>query len=97
MDHRDRKALLVLQGARDKHLRIATAESCTGGLLASILTAEGVVSSGIADRGRRPLINQQQQRLDVIELTDVLKAIWTDPLEFLEAEARSPRPKRDRT
>ncbi|HYE46792.1 MAG TPA: CinA family protein [Caulobacter sp.] len=34
----DRKALAVLKAACDQHLTIATAESCTGGLLASLLT-----------------------------------------------------------
>lgn len=38
MDALDRKARLVLRQACDNALRIATAESCTGGLLASVLT-----------------------------------------------------------
>lgn len=36
-----------------------------------------------------------ERRLDVIELMDVLKAIGTDPLDFLAVEAASKRPKRD--
>lgn len=36
--HIDRKTLRILQTACDRDLRLATAESCTGGLLASLLT-----------------------------------------------------------
>jgi len=37
-DEVDRAARALLEAACDKELRIATAESCTGGLLASLLT-----------------------------------------------------------
>lgn len=37
-EHIDHKTRAVLQAACDRDLKIATAESCTGGLLASLLT-----------------------------------------------------------
>lgn len=37
-EHIDRKTVRILQTACDRDLRLATAESCTGGLLASLLT-----------------------------------------------------------
>ncbi len=40
----------ILQAARDRGLRIATAESCTGGLIAAALT-EVAGSSDVFDRG----------------------------------------------
>ncbi len=45
-----RLAELVLSEAREKKLRIATAESCTGGLIAGLLT-EIPGSSDVLDRG----------------------------------------------
>lgn len=37
-EHIDRKTLRILRTACERDLRLATAESCTGGLLASLLT-----------------------------------------------------------
>ena len=45
-----RLAEVVLSNAREQKLRIATAESCTGGLLATLLT-ETPGSSGYFTRG----------------------------------------------
>jgi len=46
----ERLVTIVLQGACDQRLRLATAESCTGGLLASLLTdVEGCAH--VFDRG----------------------------------------------
>jgi nicotinamide-nucleotide amidase len=45
-----RLAEVVLMEAREKKLRIATAESCTGGLIAGLLT-EIPGSSDVVDRG----------------------------------------------
>lgn len=44
------KAETLLQKARDKKLKIATAESCTGGLIIALLT-EIAGSSDVVDRG----------------------------------------------
>jgi nicotinamide-nucleotide amidase len=44
------RARLVLDGARAKGLKIATAESCTGGLIAGLLT-EIAGSSDVVERG----------------------------------------------
>jgi len=45
-----RDAETLLQTCRDKHVRIATAESCTGGLIAAALTAIAGASD-VFDRG----------------------------------------------
>ena len=45
-----KKATIVLTAAREKGLKIATAESCTGGLIAATLT-EIAGSSDVVDRG----------------------------------------------
>jgi nicotinamide-nucleotide amidase len=53
---------LVLTLARDKKLRIATAESCTGGLIAARLT-DVAGSSDVFDRGFVTYSNQAKQEM----------------------------------
>ena len=55
-------ALLVSDDARQKRLRIATAESCTGGLLASLFT-ELAGSSAVFDRGFVTYSNHSKQEV----------------------------------
>ena len=55
-------AKTVLDEARAKSLRIATAESCTGGLIAGLLT-EIPGSSGVLDRGFVVYSDQAKQDL----------------------------------
>ncbi|MBV9062940.1 MAG: CinA family protein [Alphaproteobacteria bacterium] len=64
-------ARTVLDAARSEHLRIATAESCTGGLIAALLT-EIPGSSDVFERGfvtysneaKRELLGVPQELLD---------------------------------
>ncbi|MEO0983651.1 MAG: CinA family protein [Pseudomonadota bacterium] len=53
-------ALLVSDDARQKRLKIATAESCTGGLLAGLLT-EFSGSSDVLERGYAVYSNRAKQ------------------------------------
>ena len=62
----------LLEKARQKHLRIVTAESCTGGLIAGLLT-EIPGSSDVVERGFVTYSNEAKE-----ELLDV-------PREFIEA------------
>jgi len=55
-------ARVILADARDKKLRIATAESCTGGLVAACLT-EIPGSSDVIDRGFVAYSNRAKQDL----------------------------------
>ncbi len=59
-DHLINLALLVSDDARQKRLRIATAESCTGGLLAGLFT-ELSGSSDIFERGYVTYSNRAKQ------------------------------------
>ncbi|MBV8798745.1 MAG: CinA family protein, partial [Alphaproteobacteria bacterium] len=64
-------ARAVLDAARSEHLRIAVAESCTGGLVAALLT-EIPGSSDVFERGfvtysneaKRELLGVPQELLD---------------------------------
>ena len=61
------KATKVLNRSRSKAVRLATAESCTGGLLTACLT-EIAGSSDVVDRGFIPYTNEaKQQQLGVPE------------------------------
>jgi nicotinamide-nucleotide amidase len=55
-------ALNLLAAAREKHLRIVTAESCTGGLIAGLLT-EIPGSSDVIERGFVTYSNEAKQEL----------------------------------
>lgn len=55
-------AARVLEGCRERGLRIATAESCTGGLVAGVLT-EVAGSSDVLDCGYVTYSNTAKQRL----------------------------------
>ena len=71
-----RLAEMVLMQAREQKLRIATAESCTGGLIAGLLT-EIAGSSDVFDRGFVTYSNEaKQQMLGVTPATiDVYGAV----------------------
>jgi nicotinamide-nucleotide amidase len=56
------KARGLLTAAREKHLRIVTAESCTGGLIAGLLT-EIPGSSDVIERGFVTYSNEAKQEL----------------------------------
>lgn len=47
-------AASVLERAKQRELSIATAESCTGGMLASVLTDLAAAATGYADDGDEP-------------------------------------------
>jgi nicotinamide-nucleotide amidase len=55
-------AQLLLEECRDRHVRIVTAESCTGGLLAAALT-EIPGSSDVVERGYVTYSNRAKQSL----------------------------------
>lgn len=55
-------AVQVLEGARAQHLMIATAESCTGGLIAGALT-EIAGSSDVVDRGFVTYSNEAKHQM----------------------------------
>lgn len=55
-------ARLVLDEARQRRLRIVTAESCTGGLVAGVLT-EIAGSSDVVDRGFVTYSNRAKERV----------------------------------
>src|SRR5580698_10364370 len=56
------KARGLLAAAREKHLRVVTAESCTGGLIAGLLT-EIPGSSDVVERGFVTYSNQAKEDL----------------------------------
>ena len=56
------RAAVLLAHARDKGIKIATAESCTGGLIAALLT-EIPGSSDVVERGFVTYSNQAKQEL----------------------------------
>lgn len=56
------KAACVLDGCRARHLTLATAESCTGGLIAACLT-EIAGSSDVVERGFMTYTNQAKADL----------------------------------
>src|SRR6201995_5302444 len=58
----DRLAEAILHRAREKKLTIATAESCTGGLVAGALT-EIAGSSDVGDRGFVTYSNEAKQEM----------------------------------
>jgi nicotinamide-nucleotide amidase len=55
-------AQLVLDECRERHVRIVTAESCTGGLVAGVLT-EIAGSSDVVDRGFVTYSNRAKQSM----------------------------------
>ena len=55
-------ALLTLDDARQQRLRIATAESCTGGLVSALLTG-GAGASDVFDRGLVTYTNRAKEDL----------------------------------
>ena len=55
-------AAAVLDACRTRHLKVATAESCTGGLVAGALT-EIAGSSDVVDRGFVTYSNQAKQQM----------------------------------
>jgi len=57
------RAERVLDGAHDKHLKLATAESCTGGLLAALLTDVGG-RGHVFDRGF--VVYSKQAKCDLL-------------------------------
>ena len=82
-DHLINLALLVTDDARQKRLRIVTAESCTGGLLAGLFT-ELAGSSDVFERGFIPYSNRAKQ-----DVLDVPGDMLADFGAVSEAVARS--------
>lgn len=78
-----RLAEVVLADARDQKLRIATAESCTGGLIGSLLT-EIPGSSDVFDRGF--IVYSNRAKTDLLNVSGDLIA---DAGAVSEAVARS--------
>ncbi len=76
-------AKTVLDAARAKKLHIATAESCTGGLIAGLLT-EIPGSSDVLERGFVTYSNQAKE-----ELLDVPQALIAEHGAVSEAVARA--------
>lgn len=76
-------AEIVLADAREKRLRIATAESCTGGLIAALLT-EIPGSSDVLDRGFVVYSNRAKS-----DLLDVPSRLIADQGAVSEAVARA--------
>ena len=76
-------AKTVLDAAREKELRIATAESCTGGLIAGLLT-EIPGSSDVLERGFVTYSNQAKD-----EMLGVPHALIADHGAVSEAVARA--------
>lgn len=76
-------AEIVLADAREKRLRIATAESCTGGLIAALLT-EIPGSSDVLDRGFVVYSNRAKS-----DLLDVPSGLIADQGAVSEAVARA--------
>ena len=62
------EAEALLAACRERHIRLATAESCTGGLIAAVLTAIAD-SSDIFDRGFVPYSNEAKQDLLGVQMT----------------------------
>lgn len=69
-DEMNRLSALVLDAARRLNLTIATAESCTGGLVAAALT-EIAGSSDVVDRGFITYSNAAKQALLGVSATDL--------------------------
>ncbi|MGC9954476.1 MAG: CinA family protein [Rhizomicrobium sp.] len=76
-------AKMVLDTAREKKLRIATAESCTGGLIAGLLT-EIPGSSDVLERGFVTYSNEAKE-----ELLGVPRVLIADQGAVSEAVARA--------
>ena len=69
-DEVERLAALVLEQAKDRGWSIATAESCTGGMLASVLTdVKG--SSGVFERGFVTYSDEAKCELLGLQLRDI--------------------------
>ena len=83
-------AVAVLAAARARGWRIATAESCTGGLVAAALT-EVPGSSDVVDRGFVTYSNAaKREMLGVAAATRIVAALspaWSLPLLHLAAGA----------
>lgn len=65
-EHLIREAEVILQNCKKKHLRVATAESCTGGLIASLLT-DVPGSSHVFERGFVTYANEA--KIDLLGVT----------------------------
>jgi nicotinamide-nucleotide amidase len=69
----------VLNEARAKSLRIATAESCTGGLIAGLLT-EVPGSSDVVERGFVTYSNKAKRDLLGVPGTLIARERWLAPM-----------------
>jgi nicotinamide-nucleotide amidase len=85
-DETERMAARVLDACRERKLKVVTAESCTGGLVAGALT-DIAGSSDVVDRGYITYSNRAKQ--DVLGVSrEVLQAFGAVSMETAEAMAR---------
>jgi len=79
-------AMAVLEACRARRLKVATAESCTGGLVAGALT-EIAGSSDVVDRGFVTYSNEAKQQMLGVP-ANILKSYGAVSREVAQAMAR---------